>query len=403
MSDIIMHLDMNSYFASVEQQANPFLRHRSVAVCAYLSPGGCIIASSLEAKAKGIKTGCRISDALKLDPKLILIENEPDKYRSVTARIFRIMRDYSELVEPYSIDEAFIDLTGYVPDFASANNLAQLIKSRIKSEVGDWLECSVGIAWTRFLAKLAGDLAPKRGILIIDNENTLDQLIKQRPLTEAWGIGEGWNRRLNELGITTLDELKSYDGHRLRALFGRSGYYLWANLNGLELEAIRGEASLPKSIGHSYCLPKHSRDRDYLDKVLYKLAEKTGRRLRALSQEAGSISLCLAYKSGGAISGTFKTKEAIFTTAEIWREVASFLSSHRIMLPVSMVALSVSNLKAVSGQLDFFGLRSASRNLSQAMDSINDRYGDYTVISGSMWDTTSIARDRIGFRKSVTI
>ena len=114
---IILHIDMNSYFASVEQQANPFLRGRSVGVCAYLSDNGVIIASSIEAKAKGIKTGTKVREAKVLDPSIVLLENEPAKYRSATEKIFRILSDYTDTVEPYSIDEAFLDMTGWVKSF----------------------------------------------------------------------------------------------------------------------------------------------------------------------------------------------------------------------------------------------------------------------------------------------
>lgn len=406
---LIMHLDMNSYFASVEQQANPLYRGRPVAICAYLAPGGCIIAASIEAKRQGIKTGCRVSDALKLEPKLILLANEPDKYRATTARIFKILRDYSEVVEPYSIDEAFVDLTGYVADYASALSLVKTIKARIKAEVGDWLECSVGLSWTRFLAKFAGDLAPKAGVLVIDNHTTLDRLIKDRPLIEAWGIGTAWQARLNDLGIQTLDQLKAYDEHSLRQRYGRWAYYLWANLQGIELSKIHSEPILPKSIGHSYCLPRRPRRltasdldyRDYVRQVLFKLAEKVGRRLRASAQEAQAISINLAYRASGGLSGTYQTKTALYATEDIWRELESFLATHRIILPVAMAALSVTKLRAVSGQLDFFGQGLKSRHLSEALDKINDRYGEYTVIRGAMWGTELIAPDRIGFRKTI--
>ena len=107
---IIIHIDMNSYFASVEQQANPFLRGSSVGVCAYDSPGGVIIASSKEAKAKGIKTGCKVRDAKLIDPDVMILENEPAKYRSTTEKIFSIFKSYTDRIEPYSIDEAFMDM-----------------------------------------------------------------------------------------------------------------------------------------------------------------------------------------------------------------------------------------------------------------------------------------------------
>lgn len=394
---------MNSYFASVEQQANPFYRGRPVAVCAYLSPGGCIIASSREAKAKGIKTGCRVSDALKLDPKVILVENEPAKYRFTTEAIFKIMKGYSETFEPYSIDEAFLDLSGYVKDYKQAENIALEIKARIKREVGEWLECSVGISWTRFLAKLAGDLAPKKSILIIDNEARLLEVVRGKPLTEAWGIGAAWERRLNDLGIKTLDQLKNYSGDRLKRLYGRWGYYLWSNLNGLEIEPIRDEAKPAKSIGHSYCLPKKTKDKDYLKKIFYKLCEKTGRRLRNNGQEAGHVSIYCGYTLGGGAHAGYKTGATLFTTEEIYAEVEKFFERKAMILPVAMVAVTVGDLRPLSGQLAMFDNRLALKNLSAAMDKLNDRYGEYTVARGKMFGTDKLARDRIGFRKTIKI
>jgi len=403
MTRIIMHLDMNSYFASVEQQANPFYRGRAVGVCAYLSSGGCIIASSVEAKAKGIKTGCRVSEAKKLDPGVILVENEPAKYRSVTEKIFKIMASYSGAFEPYSIDEAFLDLTGYVNDWQTAYDLAITIRQRIKSEVGDWLDCSVGISWTRFLAKFAGDTAPKKGILMIDNQAKLREILSGRALTEAWGIGPGWERRLNDLNIRTLDQLADYNVDNLRRKFGRPGYYLWANLNGVEIEAIHDEPRLAKSIGHSYCLPKRTRDTEYLSKIFFKLCEKTGRRLRASGQEARHINIYCAYERFGGIGGGHKVADGLFTTEEIFAQVEKFLVETDLKLPVSMLAVSVSLLGPVTGQLSIFNDRLKSKSLSLAMDKVNDRYGEYTLTRGAMWGTEDMARDRIGFRKSVAI
>ncbi len=399
MPQIILHLDMNSYFASVEQQANPFYRGKSVGVCAYLSPGGCIIASSREAKAKGIKTGCRVSDAKKLDPGVILVENEPAKYRAVTEKIFKIMGEYSNALEPYSIDEAFLDLTGYVKNFTEANNLAEIIRKRIKTEVGTWLDCSIGISWTRFLAKFAGDLAPKKGTLIIHNRNKLAEVLLNRPLTEAWGIGAGWERRLNDLNITTLDQLANFDQDHIRRIFGRPGYYLWANLNGIEIDAIHDEPRLAKSIGHSYCLPKKTKDKEYLSKIFFKLCEKTGHRLRANGQEAKHINIFCAYGHFGGVGFNRKLSDNLFTTTEIFAQVEKFLKTNDMKLPVSMVAVSVSCLAPLSGQLSFFDNRLKKKDLSQAMDKINDRYGEYTVALGAMWGTGDMARDRIGFRK----
>ncbi|NTW22586.1 DNA polymerase IV [Candidatus Falkowbacteria bacterium] len=394
---IIVHLDMNSYFASVEQQANPFLRGRSVAVCAYLSENGTIIASSVEAKAKGIKTGTRVSDALRLDPELVLVENEPAKYRTVTERIFNILRSYTDAMEPYSIDEAFMDLTGWVKDFAEAEQVAQKIKQRITIEVGDWLRCSVGISWTKFLAKFAGDIAPKGGVLVITSENLESFLLCD--VQTAWGIGKAMAARLRSYGIVTLLDLKNSDPILLRLRLGSCGYYLWCHVNGREISGVAQEASLPKSIGHSYCLPRKTSDKEYLAKALLKLCEKTGRRLRALGLEAKTGHLYASCLHDSYHQKTFRSQEGIFTTNDLFMPLHAFLLQTNLPLPVFKLAVTVTGLAPVSNQLELFSDRSKHKDISLAMDRINDRYGEYTVKSGLMLGSDDMAKDRVGFRK----
>lgn len=396
---IILHIDMNSYFASVEQQANPFLRGKPVGVCAYLSPHGCIIASSKEAKAKGIKTGCTVAEAKSLDPEVILVENEPAKYRSTTERIFKIFGEYTDRLEPYSIDEAFLDLTGWAKNFKEAEKIGQELNSRIKNEVGEWLNSSTGVSWTKFLAKFSSDIAPKGGLLVITPKN-LDSLLAARPLTHAWGIGTAIEARLNALGINDLLELKNYDANKIRRNLGRYGYYLWANVNGLEISRINQGSPAPKSIGHSYCLPKHTTDKVYLSGVLYKLCEKTGRRLREKNLEAESMHIGWSYLRQGGYFKSFKTKEKMFTTEEIFKRAGQVLAKAELIMPVRMLAVSVGSLSPVAGQMSLFEDNLAKKDLSRALDKINDKYGEYTVVSGRMFGAENMAKDRIGFRKT---
>lgn len=398
---IILHIDMNSYFASVEQQANPFLRGRSVGVCSYLSPGGCIIASSIEAKAKGIKTGCRASYAKELDPDIILIENEPAKYRSTSEKIFRILNHYSGQVEPYSIDEGFLDLTGWVDSFEKAICLAREIQFRIKKEAGEWLNCSVGISWTKFLAKFAGDIAPKKGILTIENRLKLSEILKERRLTDAWGISKRMEIRLNQLGIKNLLDLKNFNPEKIKRVLGRYGFYLWSNVNGQEVTCVNQGAPKPKSIGHSYCLPQKTTDKNYLGSVLYKLCEKTGRRLRADDLEANCMQIGWSYLNEGGFHRSFRTKDKMFTTGEIFKFASQVLEETQLILPVRMLAVSVSSLAPVSNQMSLFQDDLSKKELSRAMDKINDKYGEYTVMCGKMFGTEDAARDRIGFRKLI--
>ncbi len=393
---------MNSYFASVEQQANPFLRGKSLGVCAYLSDNGAIIASSMEAKAKGIKTGCKVREARILDPNVVLLENEPAKYRSTTEKIFKILGEYTDTLEPYSIDEAFLDLTGWVKNIEEARTLAVIIKERIRDEVGEWMHSSVGISTTKFLAKFAGDIAPKKSVLVIDRNN-IDSILKDRELTDAWGINTKTEEKLRVLGIKNLLELKNYNPDRIRRAMGRHGYYLWANLNGLEISSVSQGSKLPKSIGHSYSLKDGHKDREYLLKVFYKLCEKTGRRLRDLGMEAEGISIGITYFYGKPIHKSFKTRERMFRTEDIFSNVESFFVCQNIFLPVKNLAVSVTRLTPVSSQMNIFEDNLSKKNLSLALDKINDKYGEYTVVPGQMFDMDGVARDRIGFRKTMSI
>jgi DNA polymerase-4 len=400
---IILHIDMNSYFASVEQQANPFLRGRAVGICAYNSPNGVIIASSAEAKAKGIKTGCKVGDAKTLDPNVVILENEPAKYRSTTESIFKILAEYTDTVEPYSIDEAFLDLSGWVPDFLQAEKIGREIQARIKKEVGDYLNSSIGISWTKFLAKFAGDIAPKRSILVVSDQEKLISLLDNRPLQDAWGINIRTEAHLKALGINNLLELKNFNKNIIRRVLGRPGYYLWANVNGLEINSVSRGNPVSKTIGHSYCIPRKTNDKKYLGQVLFKLCEKTGRRLRNQGLDGQLIQVFFAYTRGGGVGKCFKTPDKIFTTKEIFHQAESFLDKIEFIMPVRMVAVSVGRLAPVSSQMSLFEDNLSKKSLSTAMDKLNDKYGEYTVVAGRMFGAEKIARDRIGFRKTMNV
>jgi len=394
---------MNSYFASVEQQANPFYRGKPVGVCAYLSPKGCIIASSKEAKKLGIKTGTTVSQAKQLCPKVILLENEPAKYRSTTEKIFSILSDYTERIEPYSIDEAFLDLTGYIKNFQQGKKIILTIKKRIKNEVGEWLTCSSGLAWTRFLAKFASDICEKDGYLIINSLKKAEAIYKKVKLTEAWGIAENLEFRLNQLGIYNLLDLKNYPVANLMQVLGKPGYYLWANVNGIEIEGVRTPEEIPpKSIGHSYCLYKQTNDLNYLKAILMKLCEKTGRRLRTQKLEAKVIYAGYTLKYGDGYFKRQTISEKLFTSQEIFQTASQIILHKPPPGPVRMLAISVSGLKPLTGQLNLFYPKK-SLALCLALDKINDKFGDFTIYTGPMWGTKDNAPDRVGYRKSVAI
>ncbi len=403
MQKFILHLDMNSYFASVEQQANPLYRHKPLGVCAYLSPRGCIIASSKEAKKIGIKTGTNVAEAKKLYPNIILLENEPAKYRSTTTKIFSILSDYTDRLEPYSIDEAFLDLTGHIKTYEQGEKLILEIKQRITKEVGDWLTCSAGLSWTRFLAKFASDICRADSHLVLDSKISMLEKFNQVEMTEAWGIGKNIERRLNQLEIYNLIELKNYPVANLMQAFGKPGYFLWANANGIEIEGVRTQQEIiPKSIGHSYCVPKQEPDLQYIKAILMKLCEKTGRRLRQNNLEAKKIYTGYSLKYGGGFFKSKKISEPLYTTEDIFNNAWKIISQHPPQQKIKMIAISVSSLGPISDQLNMF-TNNVHKNISQALDKINQKFGEHTVYSGKMWGLEMQAKDRIGFRKTVDI
>jgi len=399
MQRIILHFDMNSYFASVEQQANPFLRGKPVGVCSTMSRRGCIIASSREAKTFGVKTGCRVDEAKMLCPQIKLVEVDPPKYRSTTENIVRLCKEYTSEIELYSIDEAFLDFSGLIKSFHQAETLGQIIKTRIRQEAGEWLNCSMGISYTRWLAKFAGDTAPKGGIVIVNPQNRLTYL-KGRDLQEAWGIAGALASRLNALNIFTLDELARYSPINLLEVFGIRGYELWANVNGIELVGLE-QKKIPKSIGHSHVLRKRNRDEKFHKAVIMRLAERTGRRLREMNLEAHGIYAFMRAEGLGDFGVSRKVFQPILTTWSIYRQVLEILAPFLKKGMPTFFALGLFNLQPKSDQLSLFE-KPKSLNLVKALDIINNKYGEETIVQGDLAGLSDgHAPDRIGFRKTV--
>ena len=393
---------MNSYFASVEQQANPFLRGKPVGVCSTMSKRGCIIASSKEAKAFGIKTGCRVNEALELNPDVILVEVDPPKYRSTTQRIFSLCAEYTEDIEAYSIDEAFLDLTGHVSSFNQAKEIAAEIQQRIKREIGEWLTCSMGISFTRWLAKFGSDTAPKGGIVVLTREN-LREYLQGREVKEAWGIAEALASRLQVLGINTLDELAQHPVQNLMTVLGKQGYYLWANVNGIELSGLEAKRP-PKTIGHSHVLKRRTNDVRFHQAVILRLAERTGRRLRAQGFEAHGFYYYAQFDRRESFGGSKKVYHPISTTYQIYRLVWDMLQPVIKHEAPAMFALGLFGLRSRVDQLKLFDNRKLSAELSRALDEINNRYGEETIVQGPLLNLDKAhAPDRVGFRKTVEV
>ncbi|SFV30126.1 DNA polymerase Y family protein [Thermoflavifilum thermophilum] len=211
----VMFVDMNSFFASCEQQMNYYLRGRPVGVCVYTGENGCVIAPSIEARQRGVKTGMRLREAIRLCPELVPLESRPERYREFHVRIIEVLRRYAQEVIPKSIDEAVIDLRSYKRVYPDLMALARQIKTDIREQVGEWLRCSIGIAPNAFLAKLGTELQKPDGLVMITPEN-IDQILAGLSLTDLPGIAERMAQRLKKGGIHTPLELRHASPHHLR-------------------------------------------------------------------------------------------------------------------------------------------------------------------------------------------
>ncbi len=422
---------MNSYFASVEQQANPQLRGRPLGVCAYLHKAGCIIAASIEAKKCGVKVGMSISEAKQVCPQMKFIQNDPAKYRAVSSRVFSLFHELTDKVEHYSIDEVFLDLTGWYRDEAEAAWALCRARMRIQSAVGEWLTCSAGIAPSKFLAKLASEMQKPNGLTIINQKN-LDSILATRELEDACGIGKRIHRRLNKLGIYNLLDLKNYPvGNLIRAL-GVAGYYWHERLSGQEIDRFESSATVskpgpctedhvPKSIGHSFCVPKRANEQNLILPILIRLTERAGRRLRSLGHYARAMTIQASFATDTEARTTYQgpcttvkfidpandpftlVHAACHSLEQMWQgEQVTFLAitlidlvppQHQLQAPLYEQTPPL-NLRGGWGELK-------QARTTKALDTIRNRHGEESIIFASMLGLSSdYAPDRIGFRKT---
>lgn len=391
----VMHIDINSCFATIEQQANPLLRGKPIAVAAYDSPGGCILAASLEAKVFGVKTGMRVKEGKLLCPNLLVITPDPDKYRQVHLAMRRILADYTNEFSPKSIDEFVLSLAGYPAEDVGLGKTAQEIKSRIRKEIGEWISVSVGIAPNRFLAKTASNLKKPDGLEEINKDNYM-QVFSGLELTDLTGIAHQNRLRLNSVGIYSVVDFYQSPLWRLKAAFASIGSYYWyLRLRGYEIDGVEFGR---RSFGNSYALPSHSGKISELFPILQKLCEKTGMRLRRAGYRASGIRVSLVYKKGGVWNKSELLRKTIFDSRQIYIEAMRILGKCPYCKPVHTLAVSCFALTNQEDlQLELFEDQVKKRKLVDAVDTVNEKWGDFVVSSAGVLKLKSEIHDRIAF------
>ncbi|AEG13835.1 DNA polymerase IV [Desulfofundulus sp. TPOSR] len=379
MSRAILLVDMNAFFASVHQALDPGLRGKPVIVAG--DPArrhGIVLAASYEARAKGVKTGLTVAEARLACPEGIFIKPQHDLYVRFSARILRILHDFTPLVEPFSIDEAFLDVTGCHKLLGSPVEIAHRLKARIRQEVG--ITCSVGIGPNKLLAKMAAELQKPDGLTQLTFED-VPRRLWPLPVRELFGVGPRYEEHLRKLNIHTIGDLANFPVDVLKRRFGAYGEALWFCARGIDHSPVDpGSLKQVKSIGQQITLPRDYRGEE-IKVVLWELADRVARRARAGEYAGRTVVLSLKDTRFNWLS---RRKTLPFHTSlagDIYRAAADLLEQHwSPHWPVRLVGLALGGLTArLPEQLTLFGERERRQRAEQACDAIKKRYGEKAI------------------------
>ncbi len=389
----IIHIDMNAYFASVEQQANPALRGKPIIVC---GEGRTVVATaSYEAREYGIKTGMTPYEARKLCPGVINVAGDMEKYIDATRKIREVLLGFSDRVEFFSIDEAFMDVTAGGGVAGGAVKTALKIKERIRKNLG--ITCSVGIAPNKLLAKLASEMKKPDGLVVLKKEDIVS-VMRGLPVEKLCGIGRKLTGALNKAGIRTAKALGDAPIGMLTKHFGFWGHILQRMGRGEDNSPVSMcyADEIIKSVGHSYTLPVNTRDVDVIRSYLLMLSEKVGSRMRRYGMRGRTVSLVVRYSNFRAFSRQLSFKHYLFTGGEIYGVACRLFSKYLpLYKPVRLLGISVANLIADEGQRLLLDTCRSRESITRAVDGINARYGALTVKPASL-----IIAERFGILQS---
>jgi DNA polymerase-4 len=395
-----MHIDLNSCFATCEQQARPMLRGRPVAISNRAGKNSAIITASYEAKERGVKVGMRRLEALVVCPELIFIEAEPSKYRYVYNKLLNIMNDYSAKVTMKSIDEGIIDFS-HAPSFAgtvpakSLREVGHEIKRRLKDEIGCWMRCNVGISTNRFLAKIAAGLHKPDGMDEITPAN-LREVYASLKLTDLTGIAAANAAKLNAVGIFTPLQFLEASEEALRKVVFRSvcGTQWFKRLRGWEVDDYESDI---KSVGRQYVLEsRHLTYTQVLQRLLH-LAEEVGTKLRLKNRQARGVYVYAKTHCNGYWHRCHMASLPFYTTQTIWHIAKQlFANAPGDIREIGVTCYGI--CQPADEQLSLFGDKLAREQLvTSAVDDINLRFGARTIHSAETLQTNVRVKAKIPF------
>jgi DNA polymerase-4 len=391
----MMHIDLNSAFATIEQQARPSLRGRPIGVTNRISKNCCVIAASYEAKQLGVRVGMGLVEAREIIPNLFMLESDPPKYHFAYQKLARIMKSYSPNVAMKSIDEGVIDFHGTMGHInrRPLQDIGMEIKKRLKSDLGHWIKINVGIGPNRFLAKTAANLHKPDGLDKIDHKNLKD-IYRSLKLTDLTGIAERYQARLNAAGIFTPLDFLAADSKTLRHRVFHSivGDDWYQRLRGWEID---GEPTQLGQVGRQFVLDRRTRDSNFILPRFHYLCETTGKKLRFNKVDARGILVWLHLANGGRWHARRMYKTSFYTDKEIYARALE-LFNQRPMLDVATIGITCYQLTpSKRSQTSLLEEENKKDRLAVAMDDINQRYGIFMVHSTNSLAGKKIVKQKI--------
>ncbi len=374
---MIALVDLNAFFASLEQMDKPWWQGRPLGVTNGMR-GTCCITCSYEARRFGVKTGMHIKKARMLAPGLIQAPARPERYAEVSTRIMKVLEDVSPVIEVFSVDEAFLDLTHCQRYWKlDAWHIGRMIKEKIFEASG--LLCSVGVSGDKTTAKWAAKQMKPNGLTVVEPwkaEETLAPL----PVTDLCGIKAGIGGYLAQYGVEKCGDMKRIPMREVARRFGNPGKRYWLMAQGKDPDEIHTTVKDPKSLFHGKVIPPNTKDRAVLEVFLRHMCEKVGRRLRKYSYEAQEFSVGTMIETGW-LWMRFKTEQPTQDGAVLYGFCNGFLDRVWKGQGVYQVHIGTPSPTHITGQNDLFAQPDARRDrLLAVIDSINVRYGEFAVM-----------------------
>lgn len=383
MKRTILHVDLNNFYASVECLYRPEIRSKPVIICGDIEARhGIVLAKNYPAKALGIKTGEAIWEAKQKCPELVMVRADFAKYLQFSRIARKIYADYTDQVESFGVDEAWLDVSGTEKIFGSGFAIANQIRQRLQDELG--LTGSVGVSWNKIFAKLGSDLKKPNATTVIAEEN-FQQVVWPLPVGELLYVGRATRRKLANRAIYTIGELANRDRNDLKLLLGVWGETLWHFANGLDSAPVKqvGEETLIKSVGNSTTTPRDLVNNQDVKLIIYVLAESVAARLRKHGLKCKTVSITARSSELLSFERQAKVPGPTFLSNEIAKKAMElFQANYRWDKSIRSLGVRGSDLVTAEGHVQlglFENSQLDAENLEFTIDNLHKRFGHYSV------------------------